>query len=757
MDSRDIATADIISAMTAEEAPRPQTVSGLYQGEMMLPQPGRFTLDLRVDIDQRNHNSPGMNRLSGDLYQVSRTNLPGQPAQVARTYIESWIVDRPQVTVSADHIDVVGAVRFWVGTHPATTVALRITWPGSPPAVAAEATFTESGGATRKFNCRRSFDDFRQIHLEIDVCASVDGQPLVPSYDTSWHDERPAGLPRRVLAIESAYQEAGVHVTIDPGHTVIDDSAEQFESWTPAELHDAMETHFSQYGGTWPKWHMWGLLAGLFEDELVGGVMFDAATQFGGAGKAPERQGFAVFRKHEWFKDLVAGTPQNQDQVWAIRHFLYTWVHEAGHAFNFLHAWDKGRPDSLSWMNYDWRYEQRNGAGSFWKAFTFRFDDDELIHLRHGNRASVIMGGDPWSSGSHLEAPNLAMTQVEGRAPLELIVRSKGYFEFMEPVIVELRLRNVLDVPVTIDKKLAPEYGGVAVYIQKPDGGVVQYDPVICALAVPDRLVLAPAQSSKPGEDRYSREIFLSYGSNDFYFDLPGEYRIRAVYQGSGDVLIPSEAHRLRIGVPATKELDRAAQDYFTDEVGLTLYLQGSRSPYLKKGAEFLRGLADRNKHSPLGAKVAVALANGVSRPFYRLQERKDRKAGGRVKMTKYAEADPDEAGADETSPRRVSRRDGQVVQPCLWPRRASARSVSPAGRKPRAGEAGARNAGAGPQGPGGQPSRRARIPADGEQAPGLAKRSVTAQESTANVVSPQDVRGIGPGPAAGERLAGFA
>jgi hypothetical protein len=162
---------------------------------------------------------------------------------------------------------------------------------------------------------------------------------------------------------------------------------------------------------------MWGLMAGLFEDAGVGGVMFDAASQFGGAGKAPERQGFAVFRNHPWFDSLVPGTPQNQAQAQAMRHFLYTWVHEAGHAFNFLHSWNKRRPDSLSWMNYDWRYDSRNGADTFWNRFPFRFDDDELIHLRHGNRAAVIMGGDPWSSGGHLEAPNWRWPKSKGMRP----------------------------------------------------------------------------------------------------------------------------------------------------------------------------------------------------------------------------------------------------------------------------------------------------------------------------------------------------
>lgn len=639
MDSHDTLAAKAASAA----AQAPQTVSGLYQGDMMLPQPGRFTLELRVDIDPRNMVSPVTNRISGDLYQISNTTLPGQPAQVARTYIESWIVDHPEVTISEDHVDVGGAVRFWIGNHPATTMAMRITWPGSPPAVAAEATFTETGGLTRKFNCRRGADHFREVQMEIDVCASVNRTPLLPSYDTSWHDVRPAGLPSRVLTLESAYEEAGVRVSIEPDHSVIDDAAPEFKSWTPAELHDAMETHFSHFSRTGPQWRMWGLMAGQFENALVGGIMFDAAS-VSGAANLPERQGFAVFRKHQWFDDLVPDTPQNQDQAHAMRQFLYTWVHEAGHAYNFLHAWDKGRPDALSWMNYDWRYEQRNGDGTFWKRFAFRFDDDELIHLRHGNRAAVIMGGDPWSSGSHLEAPNLAMTQIEGHAPLEFVVRSKQYFDFMEPVIVELRLRNLLDiVPVTIDKRLAPEYGGVAIYIQKPDGRIIQYDPIICAVGTPDPQVLAGAKQAKPGEDRYSREVFLSYGSSNFYFDHPGEYRIRAVYQGPGDVLIPSEAHRVRIGVPASKELDRAAQDYFTDEAGLALYFQGSRSPYLEKGTTVLRDLADRHPDTELGAKISVALANGVSRPFFRMQyDQQDPQKGATI--TKSAEADPKQA-----------------------------------------------------------------------------------------------------------------
>ncbi len=611
-------------------------VSGRYEGEMTVPQAGRYVLELRVDIDPRNVTSAVTNRLSGDLYQVDRIVTPGQPPRSWRTYIESWIVDRPQVDWEDCHVTMNGDVRFWTGEHAATAIAVRIDWSSLGPAGPALVTFTESGGGQRSFSCHKVGDSFRELELEIDVCASVNQEPVLPVYDTHAHQDRPSGLPRRMLSIEQAYEDAGVTVTISPDRSVIDDSDPGFHSWSAAELHDSMETHFSRFSGKWPQWHMWGLMAGLYDQPGVGGIMFDTAIRFGGAGKAPERQGFALFRQHRWFSQLHSGTPM--ERSWAMRHFLYTWVHEAGHAFNFLHSWDKGRPDSLSWMNYDWRYDQRNGQSAFWKRFEFRFDDEELIHIRHGARHSVMMGADPWSSGGHHEAPNLSSAQVEGDPPLELLVRSLGYFELMEPVHVELRLRNLLsDLPVAIDKRLAPEFGTILLHIKRPDDTIVAYDPIMCAVGDPEVLLLQPGNQTN-GEDRYSREIFLTYGGRGFYFDQPGEYKIRAIYQGLGDILITSEPHRLRIGTPSA-ESDRFAQDFFSDAVGLALYLRGSRSPYLARGAEVLEEAAARFDQSMIGAKIADSLANGLARPFFRIDQ-------SNAKLARVASADPKAAVA---------------------------------------------------------------------------------------------------------------
>ena len=622
----------------------PAPISGRYQGEMTAPTGGRDELDLRIDVDLRHESSPILNRVSGDFYQVNRLNLPGQPPRIWKVYRESWIVNTPVLQWTPTSLQITGTVRFWKSIHPPTDFSIRIAWDISRGLEPAEVAFSPQGGVPMAYSCVKRTDAFRDMTLEVAVCRSVNQPPLLPAYDTGLHPDQPADIPRRVLTIESAYREAGVLVTIRPEHKEIDDSVRGGQGWSDAELHHAMETHFSQYGGEWPKWEMWGVLAGIYEKPGVGGIMFDASAVFGGAGQTPERQGFAVFRNHKWFTGLVDGTPATPEQAEAMRKYLYTWVHEAGHAFNFLHSWDKNRPDALSWMNYDWKYDSRNGARNFWRNFRFRFDDEELIHLRHGDRAAVIMGGDPWASGGqaegppgseYLEAPPGAMSQVEGEVPIEVLVRSQGFFEFMEPVLLELRLRNLLtDLPISLDKRLNPEYGGVTFYIRRPDGRIVEYSPVMCKVAQASVDTLKEADSQE-GNERYSEMVFLSYGKYGFYIDQPGEYWVRALYHGPGDVLIPSNIHRLRVGNPKSQEQDVKAQDFFGYEVGMNLYLFGSQSPLLSKGRAVIEDLADRYQDSMLGARLNSALANSIIKPFYGLEK-------GKLKLLE--KADPKEA-----------------------------------------------------------------------------------------------------------------
>src|SRR5690606_24986403 len=112
-----------------------------------------------------------------------------------------------------------------------------------------------------------------------------------------------------------------------------------------------------------------------------------------------QRQGCAVFHAS------LAGSSATR-----LRDQLYTCVHELGHCFNLYHSFHKqymnppqpNRLDSLSWMNYPWKFP--GGAAAYWSSFPFQFDDQELVHMRHAFRNDIVMGGNPFGTGAAAES-----------------------------------------------------------------------------------------------------------------------------------------------------------------------------------------------------------------------------------------------------------------------------------------------------------------------------------------------------------------
>jgi hypothetical protein len=610
--------------MKTPKAAAMPAISGSYRGPLTSAPGERQRLDLRIDVDSRIPEAAVLKRVSGDIFRIDKTAVPGKPPIETEVYQESWILEQPQVKKSTASVIITGTIRFWNGTHPKATARIRI--PRSPKNAAAEVTLQLEAATPMTFSCKPAGKFFRSVRLEAAVCKSVDAKPTLPIYGTHSLAQRPADLTDRVLTLDGAYGEAGVELVIERG-SVVDDTG--VTSWTDAELHNAMEHHFSRYNEPWPRWDMWGLLAGQYEDDNVGGVMFDYAGAEGGAGEAPERQGFAVFRNHFWFKSLVP-KPSTPAELEAARRFLWTFTHEAGHAFNLLHSFDKNRENARSWMNYVENYDERNGGpGAYWRDFRFSFDEEELLHIRHGNRSSVIMGGDPWSSGGHAEAPPGAehlrvppgaLNSISGGVPLEVLVRAQPYFEFLEPVSIEIRTRNLLPIPASVSTALHPEFGTVTIYIRRPDGRIVEYMPICCKVAPERTITLSPAGAAD-SSDRHSRSVFVSYGRYGFYFDEPGQYYIRALYHGLGNVLIPSNVMRVRVGHPRSQRADRIAQDFFSYESGTALYLGGSHSGFLSRGMDTLMAVAEEQGDTLAGAKTAARIARGVAMPFHDLSE----------------------------------------------------------------------------------------------------------------------------------------
>ncbi len=612
-------------------------VSGTYEGNSISPDTDERIV-LRVDVDARSPHSPVLHRLSADIFRVHRWSWGGRSFTWS-TYQRSWIVD--SVTLGWDGSTRVasGTIRNWSGGISMHSVEVRIPVQnrrvGSPVEVRVRNRRTKQ--IARTFHCTRTSRAFRNVRLEVAVCDSVNNEPILPTCNTHAPSDRPTELAERNMTLASAFDEAGVHLDIPDAFTVIDDSAPQFTTWSNAELHDAMETHFSRYavGGAWPKWDLWGILCGRHDRAGLAGIMFDWSA----TGQPPERQGFALFRNHWWFNNVPSGEPTTQTQARALRDYLFTWIHEAGHAFNFVHSWDKGRADSLSWMNYP------QNVTNFWNDFLLEFDEEELLHLRHGNRASVIPGGEAWATGLHLEDHGHATNLMppEGEMPLEFRVRSAGYVDFLEPVEVEFRLRNTSPFPWEAAADLRPEAGYVSVDVQKPSGQIVHHHPLLCELGPHETRTLQP-QGSEPGTDRFSQTVSLVFGKGGFIFAEPGEYHIRATYHDPMGVSFPSAVHALRVGNPAGREEDRMASDVFTRDVGLAMYLDGSSAPALKGAMDVLREVADRFTDSLAGVHAALTVAKAEARSHFRLEEEeKGKEEEERPRLTLSHAPDPEE------------------------------------------------------------------------------------------------------------------
>ena len=617
---------------------RKGAVSGLYVGEMTTPKAGKWLLHLRVDIDPRSAYSPVLNKLSGDIFELlpSLTFWP-KPLQ-RKIYKSSWIMEKPKIEWHRCSATITGSVSFYDSRFSGIQARITIPWQSFTPAGPAEVTFFFGINQKVKFECARKSDCFRSVYLEVDVAASVNNEPVLPFFNTHAHDERPADITQRTLTFEKSYREAGIEVTVRPDRTIIDDSDPAFDSWSNAELHNAMEDHFSRYTGPWPNWELWGISASQHQSGY-GGIMFD----WRGLGEAPERQGFAVFRNISTLDDLVNRDPLTQDEAHAQRYWLYLWVHEAGHAFNLRHSFDKGRSDSASWMNYPSRY---TGTGTFWEDFEYAFDIPELKFLRHGQRDAIIMGGDDWGTGPEVRDPDQlsdAYLRASGDMPIELLVRSQPRFDFLEPVFLELRLRNRLQgISLPIDTRLDPCFQLTTLFIRKPDGTLIRYEPPLRVVTGGEIHTLAGADTTESGADRHSESIFVGFGRYGHIFDSPGEYRVKAIYRGLNDSPIPSPVHRFHVGWPFDADADRLAQDVFDYQAGMSLYLGGSPSKYLKSGMNALHELSDRYQDTVTGVKAKTVLAASEGRDFFGIDKqvvKKEKKADPKaaLELTKTA------------------------------------------------------------------------------------------------------------------------
>ena len=336
--------------------------AGRYRGRQ-----AGMEVELRIDVD----GARPLKAVSADYSEVGRRGPE---------YRESMQVVAPKITHGARVVTIEGTALFSAGAAapPHRRHRSRGTRPARSTATLRHLT-DRAGGWPSSASARSKSEHFRLVELEEATERGVDRpQP----YNTASRRSRARARTLSMIDRVRGGGDRDAHRPRREGHRAGSRPAVD-SAWSDAELHAAMERHFSKLGDG-PRWAVWLLHAVTHTDPQLAGLMFDR--------RGPQRQGCAVFYGPE---------PATTDEQRRDR--LYDCVHELGHAFNLPHCWHRtlyappipARPDSLTWMNYPTRNQE--GPCGFFRDFPFEFDDPEVVHLRHGFRQNVIMGGAPFT------------------------------------------------------------------------------------------------------------------------------------------------------------------------------------------------------------------------------------------------------------------------------------------------------------------------------------------------------------------------
>lgn len=490
-----------------------------------------------------------------------------------------------------------------VAIFPYTNVEIQVTHSWLHNKQSATVTFSGGGVANLVRTFRYKSPYFHCVEFEFD---SVEGTTAVTTVETHAHPNRPASLPEETLSIEKAFERAGFNVKKSGGDNTIPITATGGDArWSDMEMHDAMQTYWSRFANK-PQWSLWVLFASLHETgRSLGGIMFDDIGP-------NHRQGTAIFND-SFIKNAPPGDAN--PEAWVQRMRFWTACHEMGHSFNLAHSWQKqhppewgnawipltNEPEARSFMNYP--FNVSGGQTAFFADFEYRFSDGELLFMRHAPARFVQMGNADWFDHHGFQQ---AIVSPEPTLQLELRVNRKtALFEFLEPVVLELKLTNISSQPQLIEEKLLAMLDHMIVMIKKDDKPARQFVPYA------QYCWQHQLRALMPGESVYE-SLFVSAGKNGWDIAEPGYYTIQiALHLEEQEQDLVSNPLRLRIAPPHGYEEEFLAQDFFSEAVGRILTFDGSQ--VLSKGNETLHEVADKLSNRPVAIHAKVALGNSMA------------------------------------------------------------------------------------------------------------------------------------------------
>ncbi len=299
---------------------------------------------------------------------------------------------------------------------------------------------------------------------------------------------------------------------------------------------------------------------------------------------------------------------------------FWTACHEIGHTFNLAHSWQKALPKSWiplaneplarSFMNYP--YNVPGGQASFFADFEFRFTNSELLFMRHAPDRFVEMGNALWFDNHGFQQAALAADpnlQLQVRCN-----RAQASFEFLEPVVLELKFTNTSNEPQIINANVLAATQNLIIIINKQGRDARQFVPYAEFCYQPEARVL------NPGDSIYE-SLYISSGRNGFDISEPGNYTVQAALQVATGTVV-SAPLALRVTPPKGYEEETLAQDVYTHNVGRVMAFDGSRC--LTSANDTLTEVTERLANRKIAVHAGVALGTPLAGTFKEYQVTSD-------------------------------------------------------------------------------------------------------------------------------------
>lgn len=560
---------------------------------------GDRQLEVRLDVGVPG----GLDRVSGDLFAEARGGLFEHLAHFLSPPLDPAVTEPIETDLAVNHTDT------WRGGR----LAAHLQADGSLQVELLLDRVDAAPADRLSLNAARVGPDLRALRIRPFVTPGVEA-PESPRL-AEVHSPAEAGQttgPR--VSFVGSLAQAGFGVALQPAELLAETGGDDI--WTDAELHDALAALVAQAPPEAGPGRMWDrplLVVPRTERPFVVGITFET-------GEPELGRVCAVFfdgiRRHENVAD---------DAVALAREYLFTCVHETAHVLGLPHVWEPldgiGEPArgslSLTFTNYPHLY-RLGGYPGFYRRFRFRFQNEELLQLRHGPWPEVFPGtSDGHSEIDFLLAPDGRAAPHPG-LELELRAAAGGSFAFAQPVQLEAKLVNRSGGRIRVPQDaLDLEGGRLEVYVARsgrPDRPR-RFLPLVERRRAGPRITLGVR--GRDGEPSYAiyETLDLSYGRLGFPFSEPGPYTVRAAVLLEDGRAVRSPETEIRVREPHRRDDEDAAAKVLLPGVGCAMALGGDPDG---DALATLREVVETGRPAGLVSWAAYRLAESLSREFKR-------------------------------------------------------------------------------------------------------------------------------------------